>query len=165
MEHLWAPWRAVYVGKNGKENGATCIFCDKLHSAQDEANYLLYRGKKAFVLLNLYPYNNGHLLIAPKRHVGELTGLTREEMSELAETSQAMVNLLKKAFHPDGFNIGANLGAVAGAGVPGHFHLHIVPRWTGDTNFMPVLGETRVISEGLEVTYRKLKEVIMERAK
>lgn len=157
MERLWAPWRTVYVGK---DHGDTCIFCDKLQSTEDEANHLLYRGEKAFVLLNLYPYTNGHLLVAPKRHVGDLADLTREEMLELGETTRQMVEVLRKAFRPDGFNIGVNLGTIAGAGVPGHFHVHIVPRWAGDTNFMPVLGEVRVISEGLETTYRKLKATL-----
>lgn len=157
MERLWAPWRTVYIGK---DSGNTCIFCDKLHSSADEANYVLCRGEQTFVLLNLYPYTNGHLLVAPKRHVGDLADLTREEMLELGETTRQMVELLRKAFRPDGFNVGVNLGTIAGAGVPGHFHVHIVPRWAGDTNFMPVLGDVRVISEGLETTYRKLKEVL-----
>lgn len=157
MDRLWAPWRTVYIGR---DHGDTCIFCEKLHSDQDEANYLLFRGEKTFVILNLYPYSNGHLLVAPKRHVGDLVDLTREEMLELGETTRQMVVLLRKAFRPDGFNIGVNLGTIAGAGVPGHFHVHIVPRWAGDTNFMPVLGDVRVISEALEVTYRKLKETM-----
>ncbi len=157
MDRLWAPWRTVYIGR---DHGDTCIFCEKLHSDHDEANYLLFRGEKTFVILNLYPYSNGHLLVAPKRHVGDLVDLTREEMLELGETTRQMVVLLRKAFRPDGFNIGVNLGTIAGAGVPGHFHVHIVPRWAGDTNFMPVLGDVRVISEALEVTYRKLKETM-----
>jgi ATP adenylyltransferase len=159
MDRLWAPWRTVYIGK---DHGNTCIFCDKLQSAQDQENYLLHRGDKVFVILNLYPYNNGHLLVAPKRHVGELAELTGEEMFEIGETTKQMVNLLKKAFNPDGFNIGVNLGTIAGAGVPGHFHVHIVPRWAGDTNFMPVLGDVRVISEALDVTYSKLREVMTD---
>jgi len=159
MERLWAPWRTAYIGK---EHGGACIFCEKLASAEDEANYVLWRGEAVFVLLNLYPYTNGHLLAAPKRHVGELTDLHREEILELGETVREMVELLRKAFRPDGFNLGVNLGTIAGAGVPGHFHVHIVPRWAGDTNFMPVLGDVRVISEGLETTYRKLKTALQE---
>jgi len=158
LERLWAPWRTIYVGKGQGSN--TCIFCDKLQSARDEANYVLQRGGAVFVLLNLYPYTNGHLMVAPKRHVGELDELTGDEMLELGNTTRQMVGLLKAAFHPQGFNIGANLGMVAGAGVPGHFHIHIVPRWAGDTNFMPVLSDVRVISEGLDHTYQKLKEAL-----
>ena len=157
MERIWAPWRTVYVGK---DHGSGCIFCEKLQSAEDEANYLLWRGEKVFVLLNLYPYNNGHLLVAPKRHVGDLTELDAEELLEIGRTTQQMIRLLRAAFHPDGFNVGVNLGTIAGAGIPGHCHVHIVPRWGGDTNFMPVLGDVRVISEGLDMTYRKLKEAM-----
>lgn len=157
MERIWAPWRTVYVGK---QKGDGCIFCEKLHSMEDEANYVLLRGRETFVLLNLYPYTNGHLLIAPKRHVGELTELTDGELLELGQMTQRAVSLLRAAFNPDGFNIGVNLGSIAGAGVPGHFHIHVVPRWAGDTNFMPVLGDVRVISEALDTTYRKLKEAL-----
>ncbi|HHW43223.1 HIT domain-containing protein [Desulfofundulus thermobenzoicus] len=157
MERLWAPWRTEYIGK---DKGEGCIFCEKLASTEDEANYLLLRGEKTFVILNLYPYNNGHLLIAPKRHVGELLDLSEEELLELGQMTRRMVSLLRSAFNPDGFNIGVNLGKVAGAGIPGHFHIHVVPRWNGDNNFMPVLGDVRVISEGLDTTYRKLKEAL-----
>jgi ATP adenylyltransferase len=108
-------------------------------------------------MMNLYPYNNGHLLIAPKRHVGKIEEINEDEMTELFKMTQKMIKVLR-VFKPEGFNVGANLGRVAGAGVPGHFHIHIVPRWNGDTNFMPVLGETKVISESLEETYKKIKE-------
>jgi len=154
MEQIWAPWRTVYIG--GPHDG-NCIFCEKLESDQDDANYLLMRGDKIFVIMNLYPYNNGHLLIAPKRHVGEMEDLTDEEMLELFKVTQKMVKVLR-AFNPEGFNVGINLGRIAGAGVPGHLHIHVVPRWGGDTNFMPVFGDVRVISESLDVTFQKLKE-------
>lgn len=157
MDRMWAPWRTVYIGK---DHGGTCIFCDKLNSDQDAENYLLYRGDRAFVLMNLYPYNNGHLMIAPKRHVGDLADLDRDELLELGLLTQRMTSLLRSAFNPEGFNIGVNLGKIAGAGVPGHLHIHIVPRWGGDTNFMPVVGDVRVISEGLDLTYKKLKEAL-----
>lgn len=153
MEQIWAPWRMVYIGGG---HGDKCFFCEKLDSSRDEENLVLLRGDLTFVLMNLYPYNNGHLLIAPKRHVGEIEDLTEEEMSELFKMAQKMVKALR-AFKPEGFNVGANLGRVAGAGVPGHFHIHLVPRWNGDTNFMPVIGDVKVISESLEVTYKKLK--------
>lgn len=154
MEQIWAPWRTVYIGG---DHGGKCIFCEKLESERDRENLLLMRGEKTFVIMNLYPYNNGHLLIAPKRHVGEIEELTEEEMMELFRVTQKMVRVLR-AFNPEGFNVGINIGRIAGAGVPGHFHIHVVPRWGGDTNFMPVFGDVRVISESLEVTYNKLME-------
>ncbi len=157
MDRLWAPWRTVYIGK---DHGSGCIFCEKLESDRDAENYVLYRGEKTFVLLNLYPYNNGHLLIAPKRHVGDLVDLDQDEILELGLVTQKMVGLLRAAFNPEGFNAGVNLGKIAGAGVPGHFHIHVVPRWGGDTNFMPVIGDVRVISEGLDLTYKKLTEAM-----
>lgn len=157
MDRLWAPWRTVYIGK---DHGSACIFCEKLESDKDAENYVIYRGDKVFALLNLYPYNNGHILISPKRHVGDITELDQDEVLELGLVTQKMTAMLREAFNPEGFNIGANLGKIAGAGVPGHFHIHIVPRWGGDTNFMPVLGDVRVISEGLDLTYKKLTEVL-----
>ncbi len=157
MERLWAPWRSVYIGK---DHGSECIFCSKLNDNKDEENHVLLRGEKTFVLLNIYPYNNGHLMVAPNRHVGDITELDAEESQELFQMVQKMVALLRKAFNPEGFNVGINLGKIAGAGVPGHVHVHIVPRWGGDTNFMPVIGDVRVISEGLDLTYRKLKEAL-----
>lgn len=158
MKQIWAPWRMVYIGG---DHGDKCIFCEKAGSDQDEANLVLLRGEKTFVIMNLYPYNNGHLLVVPKRHVGEIEDLTDEEMMELFKMTQKMVRVLR-AFKPQGFNVGVNIGRVAGAGVPGHFHIHVVPRWSGDTNFMPVFGDVRVISESLEVTFKKLKESLAE---
>ena len=157
MDRLWAPWRTAYIGK---DHGPACIFCEKLESDKDAENYVIYRGDKVFTLLNLYPYNNGHILIAPKRHVGDIADLQQDEVLELGLVTQKMTRLLRSAFNPDGFNIGANLGKIAGAGIPGHFHIHIVPRWGGDNNFMPVLGDIRVISEGLDLTYSKLIEAL-----
>jgi ATP adenylyltransferase len=144
----------VYVG--GK-HGEGCVFCEKVQSSEDEANLVLTRGDKTIVLMNLYPYNNGHLLIMPKRHVGDIEGLNGDEMTELFQMTRKMIKVLR-VFNPEGFNVGANIGKIAGAGIPGHFHIHVVPRWGGDTNFMPVIGDVRVISESLEVTYKKLKE-------
>ena len=154
MERIWAPWRSVYVGGS---HGEGCVFCEKLQSDEDEANLVLLRGEKTIILMNLYPYNNGHLLIMPKRHVGDIAELNGEEMSELFVMTQKMIKVLR-VFNPEGFNVGANIGKIAGAGVPGHFHIHVVPRWGGDTNFMPVIGDVRVVSESLEVTFKKLKE-------
>lgn len=164
MDKLWAPWRSRYVTGAAKDPDPDCIFCEKLHGdpGRDAENYLLTRTRHCFVILNLYPYNNGHLLVAPQRHVGDMEELAAEEMLELFEVKRWMVEVLRRAFSPDGFNIGINVGRVAGAGIPGHFHIHIVPRWNGDTNFMPVLGDVKVISEGLDDTYRKLRAAIEE---
>jgi ATP adenylyltransferase len=164
MDKLWAPWRSRYVASAAKDPDPECIFCDKLQAdaGRDPENYLLVRTERCFVILNLYPYNNGHLLVAPKRHVGDIEELTADEKLELFEVTGWMVRVLRRAFSPDGFNIGINVGRVAGAGIPGHFHIHIVPRWNGDTNFMPVLGDVKVISEGLDDTYRKLRAALEE---
>jgi ATP adenylyltransferase len=160
MKQIWAPWRMVYIGG---DHGDECVFCEKASSDQneDESNLVLVRGEKTFVIMNLYPYINGHLLIVPKRHVGEIEDLNEEEMMELFKMTQKMVRVLR-AFNPQGFNVGVNIGRVAGAGVPGHFHIHVVPRWSGDTNFMPVFGDVRVISESLEGTYKKLKQSLAD---
>src|SRR5665647_3122940 len=158
MEQIWAPWRMVYIGGD-KDDG--CVFCDKAASAEDEQNLVLLRGEKTFVIMNLYPYNNGHLLVVPKRHVGDMEDLTDEEMMELFQMTRKMVRVLGN-FKPQGFNVGINIGLAAGAGIPGHFHIHIVPRWIGDTNFMPVFGDVRVISESLEGTYKKLKQSLAD---
>jgi len=159
VERIWAPWRTVYVG--GKQ-GEGCIFCEKIQSdqSQDEMNYLLLRTDQAFALLNLYPYSNGHVMVAPARHVGDIAELTENEFLQMGRVTKYMVELLKRIFNPDGFNLGANLGRVAGAGIPGHIHVHIVPRWNGDTNFMSVIGNVRVISEALDTTYKKIKEAM-----
>ncbi|RJX22531.1 MAG: HIT domain-containing protein, partial [Ammonifex sp.] len=150
MEKLWAPWRAVYITE--PKNEADCIFCAKLADKQDVENHLLVRRDLCFVLLNIYPYNNGHLLIAPNRHVADIAELTAEESGALFELTQEMVVLTRRVMNPHGFNIGINLGLVAGAGFPGHFHIHVVPRWDGDTSFMPVVGDVKVISESLDRT-------------
>lgn len=155
MKKLWAPWRVDYI-LNKKEKG--CIFCQKPKEDRDEENYILLRGEKCLVMLNAFPYNNGHLMIAPYRHINSIENLKEEEVGEIMKILSQMTVLLKEVMHPDGFNIGINLGDVAGAGVVDHLHLHIVPRWKGDCNFMPVLSDTKVISEALQQTYRKLRE-------
>ncbi|MBN2565661.1 MAG: HIT domain-containing protein [Candidatus Eisenbacteria bacterium] len=157
MNRLWAPWRMTYL-MSEKPDG--CIFCDKPGAGDDEANYIVFRGAHSFAMLNAYPYNNGHLLIAPFRHVDSFSGLTDEERCDLMSAVARAESLLEKAMSPQGMNVGANLGHCAGAGVPGHVHVHIVPRWEGDTNFMPVVGETRVLPESLSETYRKLRECL-----
>ncbi len=155
MERLWAPWRSAYIGK---KQGEGCVFCEIVNADSDEENYVLWRGKKTIVLLNLYPYNNGHLLIIPKRHVADIRHLDEEELLEVGLATQRATGILELAFNPEGYNIGANMGKAAGAGIPGHFHVHVVPRWLGDTNFMPTLGDVKVVSEGLSETYKKISE-------
>lgn len=153
MKYVWAPWRIEYIRA---EKPTGCILCDKPKETKDKENYLLYRGKKNFIMLNSYPYNPGHLLIAPYRHIGSLEELTEAERNEHYELVSRSIVVLKKVFRPAGFNLGANLGRVAGAGIEDHFHSHIVPRWQGDNNFMPVLGETKVIPQALADTYQTL---------
>lgn len=155
MKMLWAPWRIEYILS---KKPAGCILCDKPKQSDDAGNYVLYRGKKNFVILNIYPYNPGHLMVAPYRHLGNLDDFTDAELHEHFEIVRRFVTVTRETFNPGGFNMGINVGKVAGAGVEGHVHTHIVPRWQGDTNFMPVVGDTRVVSEGLAATYQRLKE-------
>ncbi len=157
MERLWAPWRMAYIEVK-KPTG--CIFCTKPESGNDREELILYRGEHCFVIMNLFPYNNGHLMVAPYRHTADVVGLTDEEQAEMMRLTRFCVRVLTEAFQPDGFNLGMNLGKVAGAGIADHLHMHIVPRWNGDSNFMPVVGETKVLPEMLGVTYDKLLEVI-----
>jgi ATP adenylyltransferase len=153
MKYVWAPWRIEYIKA---EKPAGCIFCDKPKENKDKKNYILYRGKKNFIMLNSYPYNPGHLLVAPYRHIGNLEELTEIERNEHYELVSRSIVVLKKVLKPIGLNIGANLGRVAGAGIEDHFHSHIVPRWQGDNNFMPVLGDAKVIPQALADTYNSL---------
>jgi ATP adenylyltransferase len=153
MERLWAPWRMGYVSKAGE---GECIFCVKPKESSDEKNYIVKRGKYCFSMLNIYPYNNGHLMVAPYRHVPDLLDLREEEIVEMMQMLRELEAKLKKLLKPDGFNIGINIGRAAGAGFEGH--IHIVPRWNGDTNFMPVLSDTKVISQSLEELYKLLKD-------
>ena len=154
MERIWAPWRIEYILMEKPEG---CILCEKPEEDKDEQNYILYRGDKNFIILNSYPYNPGHLMVAPYRHTGNLEELTGEERNEHFEMVSRAIRALREAFNPGGFNIGANIGKVAGTGIDDHFHSHIVPRWQGDTNYMPVLADVRVLPEALAGTYKKLK--------
>ncbi len=160
MEQIWAPWRMEYIRMAKPDR---CILCDKPEEAKDEANRILYHGKFNFVMMNNYPYNPGHILIAPYRHVDGLEKLTAAELHEHADITKKCIQILKKAFNPSGFNIGVNMGQVAGAGIADHVHSHIVPRWQGDTNFMPVVGDVRVIPEAVDETYRQLKPLFNRR--
>jgi len=159
MDHLWTPWRMTYLTNNQpKPDG--CIFCNALATPEkDPQTFILYRGAHCFVILNLYPYNNGHLMIVPLEHVESIETMSIDAVTEMMTLSQHCVGVLRKAYNPQAFNIGINIGAAAGAGVPGHVHLHIVPRWSGDTNFMPVISNTRVIPEMIDETYKRLREL------
>lgn len=157
MERLWTPWRMAYIrqASAGEQDG--CIFCDLPAKNADEETYILARGEGTFVILNAYPYNPGHLMVAPYRHVGKYEELTPAELAETMAFVGVAVRALKDASAAQGFNLGMNLGQVAGAGIADHLHMHLVPRWGGDTNFMPVVGQTKVLPELLAETYAKLR--------
>lgn len=154
MNHLFATWRMEYI-VNPKHEG--CIFCDFPAENRDEERYILYRGTYCFAILNLYPYNPGHMMIVPYRHTHLYESLQNEEHLEMNTISAYALRVLKQEMKPDGFNMGMNLGKTAGAGVESHIHMHIVPRWNGDNNFMPVISNTRVVPEALNFSYKKLK--------
>ena len=154
MQTIWAPWRMEYIlsEKNGE-----CFFCEKSKQmAKDRENFVLYRGRLAFALMNIYPYNNGHIMIAPYAHVPSLTDLDHDQIGDLFHLTQQCEHVLTQAVQPEGFNIGLNLGKVAGAGIEDHLHVHIVPRWNGDTNYMTTISNIRVIPQQLEETYKVL---------
>ena len=146
-----------YVSTAGEKNASGCIFCDHLASADDAAAHVLFRGEHAFALLNAFPYNTGHLMVAPLRHVGDVADLDGAERAGLFELACRSVEIVRAAMGAQGFNTGMNLGEAGGAGIPGHLHMHVVPRWNGDTNFMPITGHTKVLPEMLADTYAKLK--------
>lgn len=156
MERLWTPWRMAYIKDAGRTDG--CIFCDlpALDRSHDPESLILYRGTLAFVIMNKFPYNSGHLMVSPYRHTAEFESLTVEEHAEVAALLARCLEALKATHGPHGFNIGINQGTVAGAGIAGHVHGHVVPRWGGDTNFMTTVGETKVLPEVLEDTYERL---------
>lgn len=156
MERLWAPWRLEYITAEKAEG---CIFCVFPARQQDREDRILCRGWHAFVVMNAFPYSNGHLLIAPYRHTPDLAELTDEESLEVMQLVQRCIRALGDALRPDGINIGVNQGTAAGAGIAEHVHVHVVPRWNGDTNFMPVFADVKVIPEALEATYDKLKPI------
>ena len=161
MDRLWAPWRLSYVANEVRKPptaGEPCFICEGLAASTDRDNLIALRTDHSVVCLNRYPYNNGHLLVAPKAHKAKLQELSAEEMLDAQQVLTRMLERLETILRPDGFNIGLNLGRVAGAGLPGHVHWHLVPRWNGDTNFMPVLGDTRVIVQSLDAFYELLTE-------
>jgi len=155
MDTLWAPWRIGYI-TGPKPDG--CIFCIKPGEHRDRENFILYRGALCFVMLNIYPYNNGHLMVVPYEHVASIADLPAEAMAEVGYMTQRVVGVLRESLSPTGFNIGINQGYPAGAGVADHVHVHVVPRWVGDTNFMSVIGDTRVMPQSLESCYDLLAQ-------
>jgi len=154
MKHIWAPWRMEYIQIKKPEG---CILCEAAEQNSDVVNYILYRGGKNFVIMNRYPYNPGHLMIVPYRHIASLEELTDGELHEHFDIVSRSIKVLRQIFSPDGLNLGVNIGKVAGAGMEDHVHTHVVPRWQGDTNFMPVIADVRVVPEALAETYQKLK--------
>lgn len=155
MDYLWTPWRYQYVSKPGSNQA--CIFCEALKQANDAQTLILFRGQRNFILLNRYPYTTGHAMIAPYDHVGELEQAPAETLGEMMQLCQRLQRALAAVYKPEGYNIGMNLGKTAGAGVADHLHLHVLPRWAGDTSFMTTVGETRLEPEDLATTYAKLK--------
>jgi len=153
-DRLWAPWRIPYITGSKPDE---CIFCAK-PALEDEPALIVHRGERCFVILNAYPYASGHVMVAPYEHSADLAGLDQATAGELMALTQATLGALARVYGPDGYNVGANLGTAAGAGIADHVHVHVVPRWEGDTNFMPVLGDVRVLPEALEETHRKLRD-------
>ena len=164
MDKLWAPWRVTYITKIiGKTKG--CIFCRILKEKKDIKNYIFVRTRYSFAVLNIYPYNNGHTLIVPKRHVNDFDKLTKAEREDLMDLLIYSQKLLNKVLTPTGYNVGINLGRFSGAGIPGHLHIHVVPRWRGDVNFMAVTANTKVISQSLRVLFNKLSAAAISRGR
>jgi len=162
MDILWAPWRMEYILRAKEGEDEPCIFCSRIKQKFDKKNLILHRSQKAFIMMNRFPYNNGHLMVVPNRHIGNLLVLNSEEKSDIFSLIQLSIKALNLIMVPHGFNIGMNLGQVAGAGIENHFHFHIVPRWNGDTNYMPVISNTKVVSEALDKSYEKLAKAIIE---
>ncbi len=161
FEKLWAPWRMKYIdGIGGKEEG--CIFCVKPKENDDERNFIVVRGDFCYMIMNAFPYNNGHLMVVPYLHTSRLADLNAETRLEMFNLAGIAAEAIGNTMRPDGFNMGMNLGRSAGAGIADHLHLHLVPRWNGDTNFMPVIGGTKVISEALEDSYRKIRAAVLD---
>ena len=156
MEFLWSPWRYDYLASSG-EKASSCVFCIGEDRAIDAERLVVFRGIHNFVILNLFPYTSGHLMIAPFAHLGEPGQAPPEQLSEMMQLSNRALAALRKLYRPEGFNLGMNLGHCAGAGVRDHFHLHVVPRWTGDANYMTITGETRVLPEEMHTTYKRLQ--------
>jgi len=161
MDRLWTPWRYSYITKAGGESAA-CIFCDKARPGADRENLVVHRGRLGYVLLNLFPYTNGHLMIAPYQHVDSLAACSEEAALEMMLLARRAETVLRTVYRPQGLNLGMNLGECAGAGVAGHIHLHVLPRWVGDAGFMSTVSETRVLPETLDVTWERVRAEFVE---
>ena len=159
MDFIWSPWRYDYLASGGKKP-PSCVFCVTEDRTRDAERLIVFRGAHNFIILNLFPYTSGHVMVAPYDHFGTITEAKAEQLSEMMQLSQRAITALQELYRPDGFNLGMNLSAAAGAGIREHFHLHVVPRWFGDANFMSIIGETRVLPEELSVTYRRLSEAL-----
>lgn len=156
MERLWSPWRSEYIASGGTGTSG-CVLCQlQANTAKDEENFVVYRGAWCFVVLNRYPYVSGHLLVVPNEHVAELDAADKETTDEMMDVSKRCQTALREVYRPDGFNLGMNLGSAAGAGIVDHIHVHVLPRWNGDTNFMTTVSDSRVLPEDLKTTYQKL---------
>ena len=155
MDYLWSPWRYCYIADASKNEG--CIFCEAVAAKDDPRWLIVFRGQRNFVILNRYPYTSGHVMVVPYAHAADLTATHPETLSEMMGIAQRVQAGLERTYHPEGYNLGINLGRAAGAGITGHLHMHILPRWNGDSNFMTVVGETRVEPEELSTTYEKLR--------
>jgi ATP adenylyltransferase len=158
MDYLWTPWRYRYIADAAKNEG--CVFCEALAAKDDPSTLIVQRGSKNFVILNRYPYTSGHVMVVPYAHVGDLAAAEPDTLSEMMLIAQRVQKALAATYHPEGYNLGMNLGRAAGAGITGHLHLHVLPRWAGDANFMTVTGETRVEPEDLPVTYERLRKAL-----
>jgi ATP adenylyltransferase len=158
MDYLWTPWRYAYVSTAEKAEG--CVFCRALNAGDDEKTGIIYRGEHCFLILNTYPYTPGHIMIVPYAHLDQLQKLPAEAAREMMALSQRMETVLRELYHPDGVNLGMNIGKAAGAGIAGHIHMHVLPRWVADSNFMTVVGETRILPETLEETWRRMRKAL-----
>jgi ATP adenylyltransferase len=158
MDYLWTPWRYAYVTNSGKP--PSCVFCDAVKEGDDAKALIVYRGQHCFVILNAYPYTPGHVMIVPYAHLDELRKLPPEAASEMIALSQRMETVLRELYHPDGINLGMNIGKAAGAGIAGHIHMHVLPRWVADANFVSVVCETRILPETLAVTWERMRAAL-----
>jgi ATP adenylyltransferase len=156
MDFIWSPWRYDYLASGGKRP-SSCVFCLSEDRTHDADRLIVFRGTYNFIILNLFPYTSGHVMVAPYDHLDTVVSAKAEQLAEMMLLSQRIITVLGKLYRPEGFNLGMNLGIAAGAGIREHFHLHVVPRWTGDSNFMTIAGETRVLPEELQTTYRRMK--------
>lgn len=164
MDRIWAPWRGEYIEESIKGH-KSCVFCEIQKQEPSKENLLIYKNKFAMIVMNKFPYNNGHVLVMPINHVASFEELSEEEFTELNKLLKKAIKAIKKAYTPEGINVGLNLGRVAGAGIDKHIHYHVVPRWNGDTNFMPVTGQTKIISEHILDSYEKIKKSLLEETK